>query len=206
MKKLMSLLLALVMMTFCCAMAETADVPATQTLVSPDGTYSFEVPADYIPMNSETILQLFSTEAMQDLLAQMMGLEDGSQLSVYFEQLEQSNMMLVYSSTLIGNLNVQAVTSALTMDQIVMLKSMLDASLIQQYVSLGVAEEDIQTMDIQEIAGRRWYAMKLMMMGMEVQTMITEENGIQYTMTFTGIAAEEMQGILESFTVVPAVE
>ena len=203
MKKILSLVLAMMMLVLCPAMAETVEEIAvqTQTLVSPNGDYSFDVPADYIPMDTEVMLSLFKTEEMQQLLAQAMGLEDASQLAMYFELVEASNVMIVYSSDLAGNLNVQAVEASLTMDMLVMLKSVMDAAMIQQYVSMGVAEEDIHPMDIQEIGGRSWYGMKLKMAGIPMQTMITVENGVQYTVTFTSIDADDMQAILESFKV-----
>lgn len=206
MKKILSLVLAMMMLVMCPAMAETVEETAvqTQTLVSPNGDYSFDVPLGYIPMDAEVMLSLFKTEEMQQLLAQAMGLEDASQLAVYFEQMEANNMMIVYSSDLMGNLNVQAVEASLTMDLLVMLKSAMDAAMIEQYVSMGVAEEDIYPMDIQEIGGRRWYGMQLAMAGVPMQTMMTVENGVQYTITFTAIEEAEMLSILESFKVAEA--
>lgn len=206
MKKILSLIMALMLLALCPAMAETVEETAvqTQTLVSPNGDYSFDVPLGYIPMDAEVMLSLFKTEEMQQLLAQAMGLEDASQLAMYFELVEASNMMIVYSSDLVGNLNVQAVEASLTMDLLVMLKSAMDAAMIEQYVSMGVAEEDIYPMDIQEIGGRRWYGMQLAMAGVPMQTMMTVENGVQYTITFTAIEEAEMLSILESFKVAEA--
>lgn len=203
MKKILSLIMALMLLALCPAMAETVEETAvqTQTLVSPNGDYSFDVPLGYIPMDAEVMLSQFKTEEMQQLLAQAMGLEDASQLAMYFELVEASNMMIVYSSDLVGNLNVQAVEASLTMDLLVMLKSAMDAAMIEQYVSMGVAEEDIYPMDIQEIGGRRWYGMQLAMAGVPMQTMMTVENGVQYTITFTAIEEAEMLSILESFKV-----
>lgn len=208
MKKMLSLILALMLLMLCPAMAETVveTVEQPQTLVSPDGSYSITVPADYFPMNAEVMVSLFATEEMQRMLAQAMGLEDASQLAMYFETLEASNMMIVYSGDLVGNLNVQAVAATMTMDQLVMLKALMDEAMIQQYVSMGLAQEDIQLMEIQEIAGRRWYGLKLAMAGEIMQTMITVENGVQYVITFTGLEEQDAQSILESFTVTAAAE
>lgn len=206
MKKLLSLALALSMLllTLCPALAET--VAATQTLTSPDGSYSYEVPADYVPINAETFMTMFNTPEMQQLMAQMMGLQDASQLEMYFTLMQESNMMIVYANDLTGNLNVQAVPSAMTIEQIVLFKEQLDAAMAQQYMSLGIAEEDIHVMDIQEIAGRKWHGMQLKMMGQDMLSMTTVENGVQYVVTFTGIDAETCEQILASFTVAKAAE
>lgn len=105
MKKRLSLLMALLMLVFCTASAETTVQP--QTLTSPDGSYSFNVPADYIPMNSQTAKALFTTDEMQEMLAQMFGLDDASQLDAYFAVLEASNMLFIYSGDMMANMNVQ---------------------------------------------------------------------------------------------------
>lgn len=177
---------------------DTADV---QTLVSPSGDYLFNVPADFIPMNADVMKAMFDTDEMQQALAEMMGLDDASQLAVYFDAIQASNMMIVYDSNLYANLNVQATTAAMTMEQMVQMKSLLDASIIQQYAALGVSEEDITLMDIQEIGGRQWYGAKLVFYGMNMQTMMTVENGTQYTITFTLLDDAVVQTVLESFTV-----
>lgn len=204
MKKMLSLILALMLLALCPAMAENA--VQTQLLSSPDGSYSIEVPADYVPMNAEAMMNLLKTEAMMELLAQSMGLENASQLQMYFEALEASNLLLVYSDDMSGNLNGQAVPYSLTMDQLVALKTMMDEVLIEQYISMGVAEEDIQVMDIQEIGGRRWYGMKLVMADAPVMTMMTIENGIQYVLTFTEIDELVALSILESFKLTTVAE
>lgn len=199
MKKMLSLLLALLLLALCPAMAETP--VEMKTLTAPDGSYAFDVPADYMEMNSELVKNLFATEAMQQLLAQMLGLEDASQLDMYFAMMQQSNMMMVYTADMMGNFNVQTAASPLTMDQVVMMKAMMDASVAAQYMALGVAEEDMQPMDIVEINGRQWYGFRLKLMGQDIQTMITVENGMQYAVTFSGIDAQTMEAILASFVV-----
>lgn len=200
MKKLLSLVLALLMLMLCPAMAENA--VQMQTLTSPDGTYSFEVPQDFFTMDAQVLKTVFATKELQQALAQGLGLADASQLSVYFDQLQAANMMIVYSGDMVSNLNVQTTQATLTMDLVTALKAMLDSATTQQYLTMGIAETDIHLMDIQEIGGRSWYGTQIVMMGTNVQTMMTIENGVQYTMAFTDIDAAVMQHVLESFTVV----
>ena len=143
-------------------------------------------------------------EEMQQIIAQLMGVEDVSQLSVYFDALEKSNMLLVYSDDLTGNLNVQVIAAELTLDEVVLYKALLDLTIKQQYLGLGIAEESIHTMDIQEIAGRRWYGTRVEMMGMQVLSLMTVENGLQYTITFTDIDEDVARRIMESFVFMAA--
>ena len=76
MKKFLSLLLAAMMLlALTPALAETAEATATKLLTSPDGSYSFGVPADYIPVNSETMLTLLNDAETQQMIIQMLGLE-----------------------------------------------------------------------------------------------------------------------------------
>lgn len=133
MKKMLSLLMALLMLVLCTAAAETA----TQTLTSPDGSYSIDVPADYFPMNSDTMMTLFTTDEMQQALAQTFGLEDASQLGAYFALLDANNLLFVYSGDMMHSLNVQANAATMTMEQTMQMKSMLDATVVQQYGTLA---------------------------------------------------------------------
>ncbi len=205
MKRILSLVLALMLLALCPALAEGAEAAGKmQTITGPDGTYSIEVPEDYLPMNAEFMKTLMGMEEMQQIIAQLMGVEDVSQLSVYFDALEKSNMLLVYSDDLTGNLNVQVIAAELTLDEVVLYKALLDLTIKQQYLGLGIAEESIHTMDIQEIAGRRWYGTRVEMMGMQVLSLMTVENGLQYTITFTDIDEDVARRIMESFVFMAA--
>jgi len=207
MKKILCLVLSLMLLALCPAMAENAaEELRMQVLTSPNGDYSFEVPETYFTMDAEWVASLMGQEEFQKLLTNMMGLEDPTMLETYIQMMEASNMMIVYASDWVGNFNVQAVEAALTMEQMVALKSMLDAAMVAQYTSMGLAEEDVHPMDIQEIAGRQWYGVQMEMAGLQMQCMITVENGMQYTLTFTMIDAEVMEAILASFTTVSAAE
>lgn len=186
------------------ASPEVDPLNALQTLVSPDGDYHFDVPADFIPMNSETMKSYFDSDATQQSLAVAMGLEDASQLDAYFESIRDSNMIVLYDSSFMGNLNVQCNAATLTMDMLVLMKSVMDQAIVQQYAQLGVPEEDVTLMDIQTIGGRRWYGAKFVFMGLNMQTMITVEEGKQFTLTFTELDDAVVQTVLESFQVVAA--
>lgn len=135
MKKMLSLLMALLMLVLCTASAETTVL--SQTVSAPDGSYSFDVPADYIPMNSETMTALLTSDAMVELVVQMFGLTDVSQLDAYLAQLNANNMLYVYASGMGGNINAKSGEATLTMSQMVELKTQLDAAITQQYVALG---------------------------------------------------------------------
>ena len=200
MKKMLSLILALMMLMICPVMAE--NIVETQLLTSPDGTYSFEVPQGFFTMDADILKTVFAAPEAQQVLAQEMGLQDTSQLDVHFEAMQEANMMIVYGSDMVSNLNVQVAEASLTMDLIVTMKALLDYSMSQQYQGMGVAAEDIHPMDIQQFGGRSWYGTQLVMMGMDVYSMLTIENGIQYVVTFTGLDETVMQHVLESFTIV----
>lgn len=186
------------------ASADTATLTELQTLVSPAGDYSFAVPADFILADSDLFKTLLTTDAMRQYMADALGLEDASQMEQYFAAIQASNMMIVYDSDFDGNLNIQETEALLTMDMIVLLKSAMDQSILQQYAVLGVPEENMTFMDIQTIGGRRWYAAKVVFMGLDMQTMITVEDGKQFTFTFTKLEDAVVQNVLESFTVVAA--
>lgn len=115
MKKILSLALAVMMLALCPVMAATAETAAMQTLVSPDGSYSFEVPTTYTRLDSQVFLTIFRTQEAQQMLAQMLGLSDASQVAQYFELMEANNMMIIFDDTMRGNLNVQVYEAALTM-------------------------------------------------------------------------------------------
>lgn len=204
MKKMLSLLLALLMLVLCTASAETA--VQTQTLLSPDGSYSFDVPADYFPMNTETMKALFTTDEMKAALAEVFSLEDASQLEPYLAMIAASNMIFVYSGDMRSSLNVQITTATMTMEMMAQYKSLLDASIVQQYMALGAAEEDITLMDVQEVGGYQWYAVQVVLSGMRVSTRMTIVDGLQYTISFSDEDDDVVQLVLGSFQVNAAEE
>ena len=208
MKKLFCLLLSLMLLALCPAMAENVeDADAVQVMTSPNGDYSFEVPAGYFTMDAEWFASLMEQEEFQEILVNALGLPDAAALQTNIQMIEASNMMIVYASDFIANLNVQATPASLTMDMLVAMKNTMDAAMIQQYATLGVAEEDIVPMDVQQIGTYRWYGLKLTMAGMQMQTAITVVDGVQYTITFTGLEEAAVQHVLESFQVIaPAAE
>lgn len=202
MKKFLTLLLAAMMLlALMPALAETT-AAETQLLTSPDGSYTIEVPADFIPVNAETMMTLLSDEAMQQLIAQVMGLTDASQMWDYIELLDASNMMIIYGPDMYSNLNVQATKTPLTMEQMTLLKDLLDQTIIQQYASVGVSEEHISLLPIQEVGGRSWYTLQVEFAGMQLRQWMTVENGVQYALNFGSIDPQVMTSILESFTIV----
>ena len=142
MKKILCLVLSLMLLALCPAMAENAvEELRMQVLTSPNGDYSFEVPETYFTMDAEWFASLMGQEEFQKLLSNMMGLEDPSMLETYIQMMEASNMMIVYAPDFFANLNVQAVPASLSMDMVVALKSTLDETMVQQYTALGLAEE-----------------------------------------------------------------
>ncbi len=186
------------------APADTAPVTELQTITSPAGDYSFAVPADFIPTDSDTMKTLITMDETRRYVAEAAGLEDASQLDAYFESIRDSNMIVIYDSSFMGNLNVQCNAATLTMDMLVLMKSVMDQAILQQYAQLGVPEESVTLMDIQTIADRRWYGAKFVFMGLNMQTMITVEAGKQFTFTFTELDDAVVQTMLESFTVYTA--
>jgi hypothetical protein len=198
MKKILSLMFAL-LLALTPALAETA---ATQTLTSPDGSYTIEVPADYFPMNAATIIALCQNEVVMQYAAQSMGLENIDQMLEYIAMAEANNMIYAFGPDFVSNLNVQSLPSPLTVEMMVMFKDMLDDQFAQQYVSMGVPETALQYMDILQIGTRQWYGIGIELGGMSMLQLITAENGIQYVFTFADIDLETVVPILESFTIV----
>ena len=199
MKKMLAMLLSLLLLALTPALAETA---ATQTLTSPDGTYTIEVPADYFPMNAATIIALCQNEAVMQYAAQSMGLENIDQMLEYIAMAEENNMIYAFGPDFVSNLNVQSLPSPLTVEMMVMFKDMLDDQFAQQYVSMGVPETALQYMDILQIGTRQWYGIGIELGGMSMLQLITAENGIQYGFTFADIDLETIMPIMESFTIV----
>lgn len=199
MKKLLAMLLSLLLLALAPALAEA---PATQTLTSPDGSYTIEVPADYFPMNAATVIALCQNEVVMQYTAQSMGLENMDQMLEYIAMAEANNMIYAFGPDFVSNLNVQAMASPLTVEMMVMFKDMLDDQFAQQFVSLGVPESALQFMDIMQIGNHQWYGMGIEFGGMSMLQMMTAENGIQYIFTFADIDLETVVPILESFTIV----
>lgn len=190
-----------VMDTYEAVVVPAVDAP-TQVLTSPDGSYTVTVPADFIPVNADLIVAISQNEAMQEQMAQILGVEDVSRLAEYITLLETSNVLVVYGSDMFSNFNVSLVSNPLTVEQMITVKHLLDQQLTQQYESVGIPASAVQPMAPQEIGGRQWYAIGVTMGNMRMQQMITTENGTQYTFSFGNIDQQVITSILESFTLV----
>lgn len=194
MKKLLALTLTLMLLALP-ALAETA----TQTVTAPDGGYSVEVPANWLNLNTDVVKQIYADDALRTMIGQNLGMQDPSMLEQYVAVMAQSNMVFVYADDMIGNFNVQTGPMPVTMEQLVALKEMMDATMIAQYVSLGAAEESIKPMEIQQIGNRSWYGMQLQLLGQDVLMLMTVENNMQYVFTFGGIDLDTCYAIVETF-------
>lgn len=179
-------------------------VPAvpTQTITSPDGSYTFEVPEDYNPISPVTLrLQMQNPERLQ-MVADAMGVTDVDRLAEAIDALQMGNMIYVYTEDFLGSLNVQTAPVPLTMEQMVALKLLLDQQFIAEYVAVGVPAEDVHPMDIQLIGARQWYTIEVELGGQTVRQMITAEGGMQYVFTFGNMDEAAITAVLESFTIV----
>lgn len=149
MKKMLSLLMALLMLVLCTATAETT--AETQTVLSPNGSYSLDVPADCIVMNGESMAELITSDAMAELMTQLFGLESASELEAYLAQLDAANMLCIYISGLKGCINTQTSAASMTMEQMTAMKSLLDEAISQQYVQMGFKQEDIVYQEMETV-------------------------------------------------------
>jgi len=183
------------------SLAPVVPAVSTQTITSPDGSYTFEVPADYNPISPVTLrLQMQNPERLQ-MIADVMG-ADPDRLAEVIDAVQMSNMVYVFTEDYQGSLNVQCAPIPLTMEQVVTHKLLLDQQFIDEYVAVGVPAEALYPMDIQLIGTRQWYAMGVELGGQTLRQMLTVEDGMQYLFTFGNMDEAAMVAVLESFTIV----
>ena len=201
MKKLLSLLMAAMMLALTPALAESA---ATQTLTSPDGTYTIGVPADYIVINDDLVAALEADEAELERILAGISLNDLAALKNLVAEDKASNSVRADSPDFLFNLIVSASPLPASMEQWIARKSMMDDLYISQYTAAGIPEEMIQTMDILEIGGWRWYGLDIGVPGFQFRQRMTIHDGTLYLFNFAdgGSNADMTIAILESFTLV----
>lgn len=158
------------------------------------GLYSIELPEDYFEMNTDTLNAIIANYG-EDYFNSV-GL-DASML----EQMDFSNADYLYSENLVSNINVQVVKDTqVTQDMLADMKELMDEQITSTYTSLGIPEENCETMNIEEISGNTFYRFNVAIGEMSMHQYITcTENGDSLTLTFTSVDEEVEKTIIESF-------
>lgn len=156
--------------------------------------YTIEVPEDYLEMSADTLDTLMETVGA-DVFEKA-----GIDISVLGE-IDYSNTDYLYTADMLGNLNVQiSKASGLTQEALESMKESLDDQLTTTYVSMGVAEENCEPMEIEQIGDYSFYCYHVSMMDSTMhQYIICNEDTDMFTITFTNIDEETEKEIIESF-------
>ncbi|MCQ2457107.1 MAG: hypothetical protein MJ142_00055 [Clostridia bacterium] len=202
MKKLIALLLAVLMLAGT-AFAEDAAVKTavkTQTVESVSGLLTFEVPSRWYVMKPGTVDELFTVAG--DAAFDEMGLTEAdiANAKAAISQVDLSQMDMVYTASMTGNLNVIAQEAAgMNMSLLKLMKSVYDQMFAGQYMNMGVPEESIIYYDIEQIGDLEWYRMDVEYAGNEICQFITcDQNSHMIIFTFTRISEPDFMPVLES--------
>lgn len=208
MKKLISVLLCLVLMcTATCAVAERMyPMENPQTLNSVSGLASCEVPADYLILTEDIVLELVNalTAALEEENNEL-GLDPAAaqQMINILSNVDTSTSDYVYGPDFVSNMNIQTVSNAgLTQEILESQYEDLASTLTAQYMQMGAAEEDCVCVGLVTVGSNPtvWfqYDVKLLNASMS-QYMACSEDGAFITLTFSSMPVETTQAILESF-------
>lgn len=201
MKKFVSILLCMIMLF-------TAATALAEPVTSVSGLFTFEVPENCIKVDAallDTLVKQLEAEDYEDAVG--MDKESAQNLVAVLEQVDLSTADLLYTSDMVGNVNIMAIPGVgATQAFLPLLKGEFDKQLIAQYTSaFGIAEEDIQTQELAQFGENTYYALYLTFMGMPIHLYITyDAAGNQLTFTFTGFDAEAEKALMESVALVPA--
>lgn len=174
--------------------------------VSNTGTYTIQIPQDYIAMdmNMKQLLTVAQSQANWEEYG--LDAETGTALLNALSSIDMDNADLFYTPDLLGNINVMVIKDVgILPEQMEIFASAMDDQLLSLYGSMGVSAEDISFYGNQEIAGRVWYAYDVSFMGQYVlQFICFDDQGTQYQMTFTSIDPEEALNIASTFELTDA--
>ncbi len=156
--------------------------------------YTIEVPDDYIELSADTL------DTLMDTVGEDIFENAGLDLSI-LGSIDYSNTDYLYSADMLSNLNVQiSKASGLTQDMIASMKDDLDAQMAATYMAIGVAEEDCEPMDVEQIGENTFYRYTVSMMGSTMhQYIICNEDTDMFTITFTNFDEEIEKEIIESW-------
>lgn len=156
--------------------------------------YTIEVPDDYIELSADTL------DTLMDTVGEDIFENAGLDLSI-LGSIDYSNTDYLYSADMLSNLNVQiSKASDLTQDMITSMKDDLDAQMAATYMAIGVAEEDCEAMDVEQIGENTFYRYTVSMMGSTMhQYIICNEDTDMFTITFTNFDEEIEKEIIESW-------
>lgn len=208
MKKLISVLLCLMLLcTATCAVAERMyPIENAQILNSVSGLLSCEVPADYMIMTDELVIEVIeaATAALEDENNEL-GVDPAvaQRLIDIFSNVDPSISDYVYDMDFTGNMNIQAVAnSGLSQSMLETQYESLAESLTQQYLTMGAVEEDCKCIGLVSAGNNPtvWFQYDVTLFGAPIsQFMTCSEAGDFVTLTFSNMPLETVQAVLESF-------
>lgn len=132
MRKFLCLLMAVMMLLSCTALAETATETEVETTLYTHPTlgYSMNLPTDWILLDSETVDTLVDTMKSGEA-----GTLDDATLAQYTAQIDATNMMIALSPDQTSNVNVVAQDLGVTFSAGIVVEQLCPA-LVAQYQSL----------------------------------------------------------------------
>ena len=193
----------IVVFLLCLMLIATPALAERKTSVT--GLFTFECPDDCLQITGEFIDELLNGDMTEEIQSEMGNIGfDPDALSDLFEQMRSvdlSSLDFIYSSDFTGNVNMYAqVGLGLTPDMLPLIVSALDEQMVSLYMSMGVPEDGINLMGIQEIGGNSFYTTYIEMTGglSMHQYMAFNEAGDQIVFTFTGFPQEDELALMES--------
>lgn len=201
MKKFASILLCAIMLfTIATALAEP--------ITSVSGLFAYELPENCIKVDAALLDMLVKQlEAEDDEDAVGMDKEAAQALVTVLKQVDLSMADLLYTSDMVGNVNIMAIPGVgATQAFLPLIKDEFDKQLTAQYASaLGMAEEDIQLQELTQYGENTYYALYFTFVDMPIHLYITYDTaGNQLTFTFMDFDAEAEKALMESVVLAPA--
>ena len=166
----------------------------TVTYDSPHAGCSLTLPAGCIPLTEDTLQSILRSDSFDQAIDDV-----GISKDLFYQLLGVSDIEMVLSPTLTGNLIIGSEPFAYTADVMELLYPALDASYKEYFAAMNMPTDSIDFRGMIDVFGVRAYSLHAENLGTAQDMYIFFDGKNMVTFTFTDFDNDDMMTILKSY-------
>ena len=166
----------------------------TVTYDSPHAGCALTLPAGCIPLTEDTLQSILRSDSFDQAIDDI-----GISKDLFYQLLGVSDIEMVLSPTLSGNLIIGSEPFGYTVDVMEVLYTALDASYKEYFTSINIPIDNVDFRGMIDVFGSRAYSLHIESLGAAQDVYVFFDGKSMITFTFTDFSNDDIMTILKSF-------